>query len=170
MAPIEALKLPKAACATPLLDVAHMAGKHSKGFFSQLDFFMRMQTEMMHLNRFRLAVEQCPKTFEMLIDYRRQIFETETPTTSPVESNKLPLDDLDRYLIEVPMISIQPSRKCMFWQRSASTKQCQQYQQCERFVITLWSLMANHCLYRSCFGSCFGKSATKEAPWVVATV
>mmetsp|Transcript_55059 Transcript_55059/g.89665 ORF Transcript_55059/g.89665 Transcript_55059/m.89665 type:complete len:89 (-) Transcript_55059:115-381(-) len=75
-----------------------------------MDFFLEMETQMMHLNRFRVAVEKSPKTFQMLIDYRRQIFE-HVETTEPVEPE---VPDLDQIDFKEAMITIPPSRRCAF--------------------------------------------------------
>lgn len=106
MAPIESLKLPKAARATPPLEAI---GR--KGFLSQFDFALQMETRMMHLNRFRVAVEKSPKTFQMLIDYRRQIFEQ---VETPGEPETAEVPDLDQIDFKEAMITILPSRRCTF--------------------------------------------------------
>ena len=119
MAPLESLKVPKAARATPGLEAA------GNGVLS-LEFFLQMEIRMMHLNRFRAAVERCPKTFQMLIDYRRQIFEI-VETLEPAEPE---VPDLDQIDFKEAMVSIRSSRRCTFPKHSNR-------QTCERYVIHL---------------------------------
>ena len=111
MAPIESLKLPKAARATP-----PAIGR--KGFLSHLAFCLQMETQWMHLNRFRVAVEKSPKTFQLLIDYRRQIFE-QVETPEPAEPE---VPDLDQIDFTEAMITIPPSRRCTFLSSRRSTR------------------------------------------------
>ena len=117
MAPIESLKLPKAARTTP-----PAIGR--KGFLSHLDFCLQMETQWMHLNRFRVAVEKSPKTFQLLIDYRRQIFE-QVETPEPAEPE---VPDLDQIDFKEAMITIPPSRRCTFLSSRRSI----------RSVVQLW--------------------------------
>eukprot|EP00438_Fugacium_kawagutii_P000700 Skav220041 [mRNA] locus=scaffold2981:289142:289543:+ [translate_table: standard] len=133
MAPIESLKLPKAAISTPLLEVAGRSGR-VPGFLSQMvPFFVQMEMQLMHLNRFRAAVERCPKTFEMLIDYRRQIFEIETKEEPMIEPE---VPDLDQIDFKEAMVSIKAARKCTFL-KGKQTSQAPIRRICERHILRL---------------------------------
>ncbi|CAK9092147.1 unnamed protein product [Durusdinium trenchii] len=107
MAPIEVKEAAKRA--TPKL---------ADGLFV-LEAFLEMELKMMHLERFRLAVQKRPKTFEKLIAYRRQIFEAPDPSAKPLGSGSGIRTAMDLEQVDLePMKAIHPSKRCVLFGRS----------------------------------------------------